>query len=307
MRGTLRPVLRGAGHLCRLGLAAVFLIAGCIKALDPEGFAREISQYGIFEGGLARAFAYVMIPVEVALGVALLLNFRPVRSLSAAILLLLMFIGAIGFAIVMERPVEECGCFGRYTPRTPQQTLAEDVGFLAMGVFGLATLGGGRGAARAGGTGKWKGAVVASVALLSGAFTVASPRLPIDDIATMLRPGLGWSDLGIPLAEADLAQGRWLVALLALDEESSAVAVERLNAIADGAPYPIVGLYDDDDAIYNEFFWTRGPAFPLYHIAPSDMRQLNRTLPRFAALSEGKVMATWSTVPSEEQVEQALR
>ncbi len=307
MPHALAPVARFVGHLCRLGLAFIFLSAGGLKALDPNGFAHEVAQYGLLQGGLATAFAYVMIPVEVALGVALLLNFRTVRSLSAAIVLLLMFVGAIGFAIVTDRPVEDCGCFGRYTPRTLQQSLVEDLGFLAAGLFGLSVLRGARTEREVPRTGRWKGPVVAAVALLSGVFTVASPRLPLDDVATILRPGVSWDGLGIALAEADLGEGRWLVALLALDQAPSAAAVEELNAMAGDAPYRIVGLYAEDDAVYNEFFWTKGPAFPLYHIAPSDMKQLQRRLPRFAAVSGGEVRETWTGVPTEEQVERALR
>src|SRR5437867_1696297 len=87
------------GHLCRIGIAFVFLSAGVLKSFDPEGFTQEVIQYGLLSGAIARVFAYILIPVEVVTGAALLLNFRPVLSFTAAVALLLMFVGVVGYAI----------------------------------------------------------------------------------------------------------------------------------------------------------------------------------------------------------------
>src|SRR5262245_58100746 len=133
-------VLRTAGHLCRLLLAGVLLLAGLLKALNPEGLAQEVGQYGMLPVALIRPFAYLLIPIEVAAGVALLINFRPVVSLPAAALLMAIFIGAVSYAIVTDQPVTECGCFGSNMPRTPQETLKEDLVFLAAALFGAFAL-----------------------------------------------------------------------------------------------------------------------------------------------------------------------
>ena len=304
------------GHLCRLGLAGVFLLAGTIKALDPEGFATEVTQYGILPAMAVHPFAYLMIVVELAVGVALLLNFRPVESLVVSAALMVMFISAIGFALATGQPLTECGCFGSNMPRTPQETLREDVGFLAAAVFGFFALRGRalRGGARQGGgvaagtrpVRPWKGAVVAGVTLASGAFVIASPHLPIDDFATALKPGVRWEALNVAMADADLGKGRRLVALMGMRDEGSARALAVLNAMAASGTVQIVGLYADDDAAYNEFFWTRGPAFPLYHATSSDLRRLHRRLPRFFTLKDGVVTATWPEPPTPQQVAGAL-
>jgi len=68
----------------------------------------------------------------------------------------------------------------------------------------------------------------------------------------------------------------------------------------------LIGLYADDYAAYNEFFWTRGPAFPLYHATSSDLRRLHRRLPRFFTLKDGVVTATWPEPPTPQQVTGAL-
>jgi uncharacterized membrane protein YphA (DoxX/SURF4 family) len=296
-----RRAVRLLGHLCRLGLAYVFLAAGVLKGLDPEGFASEVAQYGLLPGALVIPFAYVMIPIEVAVGAALLLNFRPALTLSAATALMLIFIGAIGYALATDQPLEGCGCFGRALVRTPLDTLKEDVVFLAAGLVGLFALKGGHG------RGRWKGPVVAAIALASGAFVIASPHLPLDNMATGVRPGVVWQDLGVALAEADLTRGAQLVALMGMRDEASAAALEPLNALAASGAISIVGLHGDDDAAYNEFFWSRGPAFPIYKVAPSDMKRMHRRLPRFLAVKEGRIVATWGALPSAAQIEATLR
>ena len=296
--------LRIAGHICRLLLSAVFLMAGVLKAPDPEGFAREVASYGIVSGWGAAGVAYVLIPLELAVGLALLLNFRARLSLAVTNLLMVVFIGAIGFALATGQPLESCGCFGSNAPRTPQQTLLEDLGFLAAGVIGMMVL---RPKPSRDGVrpGRWKPVLVAVAAAGSGAFVVAAPYLPIDNLATSLAPGVTWKSLGVALAEVDMTQGEHLVVLMGLTEPQSQEAVDALNELA--GSLPVTGLHTDDDAAFNEFFWTRGPAFPLYYIASSDMKRLHRRLPRVFAIAGGTVTATWNGAPDVTEAGRALQ
>lgn len=302
-------MLRAFGHLCRLLLAFVFLSAGVLKALDPEGFAREIAGYGILPASpswLAPLSAHILIPVEVAVGAALLLNFRPVPSLALASGLMLVFIGAITFALATGQPLENCGCFGRNMPRSPQATLAEDAGFLAAGLAGIVAFRRSRPLAAARDGWRWKGAVLLLVVAASAVFAVASPALPIDDFVTALKPGVRWEELGIPVAEIDLGQGGHLVALLGMRDPASAGALGGLNELAASGRYSVIGLHSDDEAAYNEFFWQQGPAFPLYHASPGDLRRLHRRLPRYFALKAGVVTATWDTLPDRTELARVL-
>lgn len=304
---TLHPWLRGGmlvlGHIARLVLGVVFLWAGALKAPDPMGFARDIAQYGIVTGSAATVFAFLLIPVEVALGCALLLNFRSRLGLAIASALMVMFIAAISYALATGQPLEDCGCFGSNSPRTPQQTLTEDAVFLALGLAGIAGLGAGprKGSVVAR---RWKAALLAATAAGSGAFVVAAPHLPIDDLATRLAPGVAWASLEVALPEVDLTQGAHLVALLRLTDDASLASMDALNGLAQRLP--LVGLHSDDEAVYNQFFWTHGPAFELHYLATSDMRSLHRGLPRFFAVRDGVVTATWSEVPPESEAARAL-
>ncbi|HEY3174285.1 MAG TPA: MauE/DoxX family redox-associated membrane protein [Candidatus Polarisedimenticolia bacterium] len=293
--------LRLAGHICRVGLGYIFLASGALKSLDPEGFSGEVAQYGLLSGAFARSFAYLLIPIEVAVGAALLLNFRPALTLSAATALMVVFIGAIGYALATDQPLHGCGCFGRFVVRTPVETLREDLAFLAAGLIGLFAL---RGVP---GRGRFRSTMVAAVALASGAFVIASPHLPLDDVATGVKPGAEWRDLGVALADVDLTRGAYLIALLGMKDEASGAALGTLNKLAESGAVPILGLHGDDDEAYNEFFWSRGPAFPIYKVAPTDMKRMHRKLPRFFAVKDGRVVATWETIPSAGEAQAALR
>ena len=292
--------LRLVGHLCRLVLAVVFLTSGVLKMLDPEGFAREVAQYGLLPGGLTGLFASLLLPFEVSVGAALLLNFRPVLAMSLAIGMLVLFIGAIGFALQTGQPLTACGCFGRNFTRTPSQTLIEDCLFLGAAMIGLAGLRGVQAASR------WKGVVLVMVVVASSAFVIASPHLPIDDLVTSIHPGARWADLGVGLAEVDLGREEHLVAIMGMKDDATAAQLPALNMLASAGRFSVLGLHGDDDDAYNEFFWSRGPAFPIYKVTASDLRMMYRRLPRFFALRDGTVKATWPEVPTAGAVAAAL-
>lgn len=294
-------------HLCRLGLAAVFLAAGALKLLDPVGFARDVGDYGIVSGQLATLVAYTLLPLEVALGTALLLSYRKIQSLIVTLCLLVIFIGAIGFAIATDQPIQGCGCFGAGTSRTPVQTLTEDIGFLAAGVFALIVFRRDRndGAHRPPDR-RWKEVAVIGIGVVSAGFVLMAPGLPLDDYATRLKADVEWADLEIPIAEMDLTRGDHLVAILDLENGPSDDDLAALNELAAGGT-SVVGLYEDDESVYSSFFWQRGPAFPLFHVTPGELRSLYRTRPRYFGLSEGRVVATWPAPPSRSEVETAAR
>ena len=305
--GLLRRGARWAGHLCRLLLAGVLLAAGGLKALDPGGLATETAQYGILPQALIPTFATLLIIAEIVVGVALLLNYRSVASLGAAAALFALFIGAISFALATGKPLEGCGCFGRTVPRTPQQTLVEDLLLLGAALAGMALLRwAGTASVRLPGRLTWKGATVGLVAVTSSAFVLASPHLPLDDFATRIGPGVRWADLGVALAEVDLSRGAHLVALMGMADPATAAALPGMNALAT-AGTPIVGLHADEDEVYNQFFWTQGPAFSIYRISAPDFRPMYRRLPRYFALKDGVVAATWDNLPAASEAGEVLK
>lgn len=132
-------VLDGIGTLARLGLAAVWLVSGLLKALDPAQTYVAVRAYDVLPRSLLSIVAGVLPWFELALGLLLLVGIgtRAVAVLSAA--LLLVFIAGVTQAWVRGLSID-CGCFGGGGAVAPGQTqyvqeILRDVGFLALAVW----------------------------------------------------------------------------------------------------------------------------------------------------------------------------
>lgn len=92
-------------------LAAIFVVAGFGKIVDPPGFAHEIHNYRLVPGTSINAMALVVPWLEVVAGLALFVGVA--RRSAARVLgaLLLVFIVALAINLARGRPVD-CGCFG---------------------------------------------------------------------------------------------------------------------------------------------------------------------------------------------------
>ncbi len=280
-----------ARALPRIALGLVLLVAGLLKGADPVEFIRQIAAYEIVSGPLATALAYLLIPAEVALGVALIVGFRARLSAAAGSLLMLGFMAATAYAWSRGKG-EGCGCFGSLVSRTPGEVLLEDTGFLALGVmaFFLARKEGrdplGRGIAVAG---SLIGAVVLS-------FTAYA--LPLDPLVTDLRIGRSVEALPLRDSPVDLATGDHLVALLDLDSPDAGAVVERLNrcAAVPGAP-AVIAFYGGEVDEKVVFCFNYGPDFEVVPGIRADLKRLYRTLPRFFRVRGGKVVRIWDEGP----------
>lgn len=274
-------------------IGGVFLLAGGLKALDPVGFTDQVAGYKILPAALSPAVTYTLIPLEIAVGTALLLDYRRRWAVGGAAFLLVGFLGLMAWTWAKGGDVGECGCFGRFVERTPAETVAEDLVFLAVALLGLLA------PARAESGGKVRGAFVAASALAAVGFLPLAPKLPLDGVVTALKPGVNLDELRLSLPDSSLATGRHLVALLALKEPASAAAADALNALAglQGAP-PAAAIYADAEEVKDAFFWAHAPVYPMYQVVHGEMRRLYRRLPRFFLLEEGVVKAVWETLPA---------
>jgi uncharacterized membrane protein YphA (DoxX/SURF4 family) len=127
------------GTLARLGLAAVFLVSGGLKALDPDQTYVAVRAYDVLPTAGVEVVATVLPWVEIALGLLLLLGVgtRVVAALS--VLLLLGFIAGVTQAWVRGLSID-CGCFGGGGAVAPGETayleeLLRDTGFIALAVW----------------------------------------------------------------------------------------------------------------------------------------------------------------------------
>jgi len=285
---------RAAGHLGRVALGIVFLAAGFLKGLDPAEFVHQVAAYGLIGMRLSGVAAPALIVLEIVLGVTLVAGVRPLLTGLASILLLLMFIGIEAYGIAAGR-TEACGCFGAYVQRTPAQVIGEDLLFVGLAILAIAGLRGWAGTR----PGRAAAVLVAAI-VLSGAFVVASPSLPIDDYVTRLRAGRTLADLDLAARLPELLRGRHLIALIDVTDPRAAENASALDALASrpGAPV-VVGLTPATEQEIDAFRWTVVPAFEVKSVDRVVIKRLYRRLPRFFVLDSGRVMAVYDGAPPE--------
>lgn len=125
--------------LIRLGLAAVWLVAGVPKLGDINQNYLAVRAYEVFPDGVAEIIGGVQPFVEIALGLLLLagLGTRLVAGLSAVVLVIYI----VGIIQAWVRGLSiDCGCFssgGQVAAGETQYPLdiARDVGFLVLAVW----------------------------------------------------------------------------------------------------------------------------------------------------------------------------
>jgi uncharacterized membrane protein YphA (DoxX/SURF4 family) len=121
----------------RLGLAAVFLVAGATKIGDLAGSARAVNAYRLMPYEAAKVVGAMLPFVEIALGLVLLVGLAVRLSAGIAALLLVIFIAGIVSAWARGLRID-CGCFSAggdlgagQSPAYAREIL-RDIGFLIV-------------------------------------------------------------------------------------------------------------------------------------------------------------------------------
>jgi uncharacterized membrane protein YphA (DoxX/SURF4 family) len=295
-----------AGWLGGVALGLVLAVAAGLKALDPVTFGEEIAAQGAGFGLPPTAAAFVALAIEALLGAALILNLRTRGVMVAATALVLFFVFLTGRAAwLAARGLADagasCGCFGALVERTPTEAFVQDL--LLMGpALALAWLG--RPGARRGLPMRW--GAVGAIAAVVVALAAAAPGLPLDDVATRLKPGVVLGDLCAGAGDGRvcldglapaLGRGVHLVVLADAGEPFADLAA-RLNAyVRAGGDPPVTVLADLTPERRQELYWQAAPAFDLHEVPRALLRPLYRRLPRSFRLEEGRVTATWAGLP----------
>ena len=110
-------------------IGMVYLISGTEKLLQPyENFLYIIQEYDIIPTTVLEYIAAWVFPwLEFFLGGLLLLGLWTRESLISIGLFSIVFIIAVGQAIVRELPLAECGCFGDLIGMPLEATLMIDI------------------------------------------------------------------------------------------------------------------------------------------------------------------------------------
>ncbi|HET9209908.1 MAG TPA: MauE/DoxX family redox-associated membrane protein [Thermoanaerobaculia bacterium] len=302
-----RPLLWWVGTFGGAFLGAVLLFAVWAKAIDPPSFVDQIRTEGLDFLLPARAVALIALALEAGLGLLLLLGVRRKWVLIPATLLVAFFLSLTGRAWWLaehgqRNAAESCGCFGNLVQRTPAQAFWQDLALLVPALL-LAWVG----RERRPPLFPPKRTAVAAIGTLAVLFLAwKAPELPLDNLATRLRPGTEVSKTCVGEGAQrvclngmipELQQGKHLVVMAKLDDPAFTKAVDALNAYASN-PGPALWVLTSSTADQQRaFFWQWGPRFQIREAPPELLRPLYRRLPRSFAVKDGRVTATFQGLP----------
>jgi hypothetical protein len=137
--------------------------------------------------------------------------------------------------------------------------------------------------------------------------TWKSPSLPLDNLATRLKPGKqigsicsGNEEHRLCLAGVipELTENDHVVVIADLVSPDFGETVPMLNQYASSGRGPALWVLSDaTPEERHRFFWARAPAFQLFEAPRALLRPLYRELPRSFLVSDGKVTQTFSGLP----------
>ena len=304
--------LASAGAVARILMGLIFVVAGVAKSFDPVVFYWEaISYVELLEASrevwpqLGR-LALVLAPLEVLVGAALIVGWRPRVIMPAATAMMVLFIGITALAWQKEAHID-CGCFGALTERTPGEAMVEDVFMLAFLL-----------AAWRWGTVRWAasswrparsvvvGAGALTLGLLVLRFAPESDRISSSD----LKPGVRLTGLELKgVDDIDLMEGAYLVELFSPRCIHCKNVVPKLNDWADTPGVPqIVALneFPQDSPFLTGFIRQMRPRYAIATISGSDFMRLTwrHGYPRLAYIEDGIIQRVWehNQLPSVSQL-----
>lgn len=123
----------------RLTLGAVLLVAGYLKAFNPQKSAMAVRAYEILPVSVANFFGYILPWFEIGVGALLILGIAVRISAALGGLTMLLFILAISQAWARGLSID-CGCFGGGGTVDPSQTkyleeILRDFGLMLTAVY----------------------------------------------------------------------------------------------------------------------------------------------------------------------------
>jgi len=302
--GLPRPALVWVGRAAAFVLGLVLLVATVAKALDPAGFAELMQAKGLTFGLSPLAAALVALALEGGIGLLLVLGVRRRWTLIAASVLVAGFVALNGWvwwqAAHGAEPDAGCGCFGNLVQRSPAAAFWQDLALLLpLLLLSWVAL---RREAPAFPRGRVALAALATVALVL--FAWRAPALPLDDMATRLRPGVELAKVCAgaehPVCLTDvapeLANGRTWVVLV--DLKTADAWADALNGYSEReGQSPLVALTAATGDDKTAFTWRWGPSYPVHEAPAALLRPLYRSLPRSFLSEDGRVLRTVSGLP----------
>jgi uncharacterized membrane protein YphA (DoxX/SURF4 family) len=103
----------------RFVIGAIFLLAAIDKITAPGAFAEAVRSYQLLPASLSLPFAYVVPWLELLAAAYLLSGFLARIGAGLAGLMLVMFLFALGHAMLTGNVHHACGCFGQGANANP--------------------------------------------------------------------------------------------------------------------------------------------------------------------------------------------
>lgn len=124
-------------YIARLFVGGLFIFSGLVKINDPRGTEIKLKEYfEVFSSDFGSFFellipialplAFIIIILELVLGVAVLLQYK-MNITSWILLLLMIFFTFLTFYSAYFNKVTDCGCFGDAIPLNPWESFIKDL------------------------------------------------------------------------------------------------------------------------------------------------------------------------------------
>jgi uncharacterized membrane protein YphA (DoxX/SURF4 family) len=123
----------------RLVLGGVFVVAGVLKAIDPQSSVAAVGAYQLLPASLATIVGWGLPFAEIALGLLLLAGIATRAVAAATAILLMIFIAGVMSAAARGLSID-CGCFGGGGAVAPGHTaygmeVVRDTGLLLLALW----------------------------------------------------------------------------------------------------------------------------------------------------------------------------
>jgi uncharacterized membrane protein YphA (DoxX/SURF4 family) len=123
----------------RLVLGGVFLVAGGLKAIDPQSSVAAVRAFKLLPNSLVTIVGWALPFAEIALGLLLFAGIATRVVAAATAMLLIIFILGVVSAAARGLSID-CGCFGGGGEVAPGQTaygieLVRDLGLLLLALW----------------------------------------------------------------------------------------------------------------------------------------------------------------------------
>lgn len=294
-RGT--SSLYKVSRLCQVCVGFIFLIAGLSKVINPVDLFRHIMSYNeageqiakllvSYGQAIPKLLVLFLAPVEVAVGTALLINWRPRIILPSTAILLIVFLSLLVYGLV---------------ERMPKEAIIEDVLILAL--VGIASLRLVRNPTKSLYWQKWAVGTMFIVTFVVNEGLYFINRHHVIDLELQVDADL--SSLQVDGLDVDLKRGEYLIVLFNTECGLCLRTVPLLNTLFEEQDLPMVGLCPNNSAQVSDFIRDFRPNYAIGRIPVSDFRKLigTRKIPVLAHLQDGIVEHVWEDGWYEKQIE----